>query len=219
VTEVEEVDKDVFGEFVTGFGLLIQEAKQEEMLMKLAGEVEGWQAGEAGDLSERLEDVPGVWGAFLFKDGRKSKEWNVLGEIGSRSPAEVVEEGKKIPLIPERAVVIAKTFFNDVMFSIKGRIDNEEGTFHGWWYSPLQGELVMLLIENEVAGAAFLEALTREATSIFEVTERQGESMTVDYVGGLCRGRAVGWRIDSRRARGFQRDKLGKGFREGVDLA
>jgi hypothetical protein len=78
---------------------------------------------------------------------------------------------------------------------------------------------VMLLIENEVAGAAFLEALTREATSIFEVTERQGESMTVDYVGGLCRGRAVGWRIDSRRARGFQRDKLGKVFREGVDLA
>jgi hypothetical protein len=75
-------------------------------------------------------------------------------------------EGKKVPLIPERAVVITKTFFDDVRYSTKGRIENEEGSFHGWWYSPLQGELVLLLVENEVAEAAFLEGIRKEAAPL-----------------------------------------------------
>jgi signal transduction histidine kinase len=190
VTEVVEVDRDTFREFVTDFRQVVKEKEtmHEESLMKLADEIYEWQASDRVGLSERLEEVPGVRGAFLFKEGRKSKEWHVLGAIGSRSPAEVVEEGKKVPLIAERAVVITKSFFDDVTFSMKGRIDNQERTFHGWWYSPLQGEMVLLLIENAVAEAAFLEKVSEEAVPVMEVTRQLGEMISVDFEGEILMG-------------------------------
>lgn len=190
VVDVTEVDRDVFQDFVTGFGSLVeeQEAKREEVLVQVAGQVEAWRESEGRELLERLTEVPGVRGAFFFNEGRKSKEWIDLGGIGSRSAAEVVMEGKKVPLIPERAVVIAKSFFDEVRYSTKGRIENEEGSFHGWWYSPLQGEVVVLLIENEVAKADFLKGLKEEAATLFEVTERLGETLAVGYEGKYLLG-------------------------------
>jgi hypothetical protein len=59
--------------------------------------------------------------------------------LGSRSPAEVVVEGVKAPLIAERAIVVPEELFKEVTFGESGRINNEERSFYGWWFSPLQG--------------------------------------------------------------------------------
>lgn len=183
LTEVDGVDREVFEEFVDRFGDMVEEeeTKREVLLANLADEVGQWRERDEGDFRERLEQVAAIRGALFFVNGRKSKEWIVLGEIGSRSPAEVVEEGKKIPLLPERAVVIPETFFDELIFGMRGRIDNEEQTFHVRWYSPLQNEVICLLVENAVAKADLLDRIKTKAASAFEMALRSGESITLEY--------------------------------------
>lgn len=183
VTEVDEVDRDVFEDLVSRFGDLVKEEElhREELLKKLAEEVEEERGRDEGEFTERLKGVAGIRGALFYVNGRKNKEWTVFGEIGSRSPAEVVEEGKKDPLIPERAVIIPERFFDEETFGMRGRIDNEDRSFHLWWYSPLQGEFVFLLVENAVASADLKGRVQKVATPAFEVALRSGELMTVEY--------------------------------------
>ena len=182
VTEVKVVDRESIRQFQNELGDLVEAQKEarDKAMKSLAFEL---SQSPPKDVEDRLGEIQGVRGVYLFPGGLPGKSWLLLGPIGSPSPAEVIVEGKKIPLNPKRAITIPRALLKEVTFGQSGRVDNEEGTFHGWWYSPLQGAVVVFLIESKVAESAFATSLQERASEDFTRVKKAGESIKVTYAG------------------------------------
>jgi len=199
VTRVTEVDRSLLqslSEEIETVALALRE-KRGDALGTMAFELSRPMPEE---VEEELQKLPGVRGAFLFEKGIPRKKWVLLGPIGSRSPAEVVVEGRKLPLNPGRAVVVPTGEFEDLTFGQSGRLDNEEGSFYGRWFSPLQGVVCLFLIEDEVAQAHFVRSVGEQVEVAFERVKLAGEVMTVLYAGN-CVKRIRGSRFYFSRPR------------------
>lgn len=142
----------------------------------------------AEEIEEKISALAGVRGAFLFQEGRLGREWILLGKVGSRSPAEVVVEGVKAPLIAERAIVVPEELFKEVTFGESGRIDNQEQSFYGWWFSPLQGIVVLYLVENRVKEAAMMAQVGQEIQEDFERAAMSDATVEAVYDGQRLAG-------------------------------
>jgi len=190
VTKVTPVDRDLLEGFTEEI---------ERVEFDLWEERRGALATLASELSrpipkeveEQLEELAGVRGAYLFKEGLPGKEWVLLGPIGSRSLAEVVVEGRKVPLNEKRAVVVPEGLFEKVILSQSGEIANEEGSFLGWWFSPAQGSVVMFLVERERAEREFVSLMAERAGEAFDRLERVGETVAVVFRGRKILGEGV----------------------------
>ncbi len=182
MTRVTGVDRELLQDLVIEIETLILawEKEREEGLESLAFQISRPLPEE---VEEQLTGFAGVRGAFLYRDGRPGKKWILLGALDSRTPAEVVVEDRKTPLIRERAVVIPKGMFEGVTFGQSGQIDNDEGTFHGWWFSPLQGSVVLFLVENEVMEDVMLAAVRESGREAFSRVQLAGEVMVGSYQG------------------------------------
>lgn len=175
-TRVTPVDREVLKDLSTKVGAAVSGWKSRRV--KALEEI-SYEAAKpmAEEIEEKISALPGVRGAFLFQEGRMGREWILLGRVGSRSPAEVVVEGEKSPLIAERAIVVPQGLFKEVTFGEFGRIDNEERSFHGWWFSPLQSVVVLYLVENEMGEAAMMSEVGLEVQDDFKRAAVAGETV------------------------------------------
>lgn len=144
------------------------------------------------DVEDRLKVFPGVRGAFLYRNKKLAEKWVLLGAINERSPAEVIQDEKDFPLNPDRAVVIPKDLLEEVTFGQSGRLRNKEGSFDGWWFSPLQGEVVVFLIETFKEDRALASHLQTEFAGIWSEVEGAGEQMMVTLRQQPLMGEAMG---------------------------
>ena len=172
----------------------VDRALLNDLMMKVEAAVNAWsqsRSEEFDDLSfelaqdqneaveDRLKVFPGVRGAFLYRNKKLAEKWVLLGAINERSPAEVVQEEKDFPLNPDRAVVVPKGLFTEVTFGQSGKLRNKEGSYSAWWFSPLQGEVVVFLIETLKADRALAVHLRQALAGIWSEVKGTGERMMV----------------------------------------
>lgn len=193
-TRVTSVDREVLKELSTKVALLLADwkSKRENALEEIAYEAAKPMAEE---IEEKISSLPGVRGAFLFQEGRSGQEWILLGRVGSRSPAEVVVEGEKTPLIAERAIVVPEGLFKEVTFGESGRIDNEEQSFYGWWFSPLQGVVVLYLVESLTEETSMMNEVGLQIQEDFERVAMIGSTVEAVYNGKRLAGEGLAGRM------------------------
>lgn len=193
-TRVTSVDRQVLKELSTKVASLLVDwkSKRENALEEISYEAARPMAEE---IEEKISSLPGVRGAFLFQEGRPGREWILLGRVGSRSPAEVVVEGGKAPLITERAIVVPEGLCKEVTFGESGRIDNQEQSFYGWWFSPLQGVVVLYLVEGWLEEATMMNDVGFQLQRDFERIAMGGSIVEAVYNGKRLAGEGLDGRM------------------------
>jgi len=190
VTRVTSVDRELLKDLSAKVASVVSERKSERV--KALEEI-AYEAAKpmADEIEAKISALPGVRGAFLFQEGRPGREWVLLGRVGSRSPAEVVVQGVKAPLIAERAIVVPEGLFKEVTFGESGRIDNEERSFYGWWFSPLQGVVVLYLLESGLEEAALMSEVGLQIRDDFERAAIAGATVEAFYNGKRLAGEGL----------------------------
>jgi signal transduction histidine kinase len=178
ITETTQVNRVLMNELLAQVekGLQGWDEKRVEQFKDLAFELSD---DTSLAIEERLQELSGVRGAYFFRKGRSPLKWLIYGRIGERSPAEVIQQGRDYPLHPDRAVIIPKDLFAEVTFGQSGTLENKEGSYEAWWFSPLQGEVVLFLVKSQDEDRALISQLQEDLSGIWSEVEGTGEAMVV----------------------------------------
>lgn len=125
---------------------------------------------------ELLKKDPAVRGVFLFREGRKIEERIDSGGIGAPTPPEVVALAQKVPLNPERALVLEDVFFDELAPGGSGVIWSKDREHLGYWHCPQASEVRVMLLEAREHRAELLrrfeEKMARPFGNLMELGQR-----------------------------------------------